>query len=136
DDHALVRRGLTALINSEPDMEVCGEAEDSASATNEISKLRPDLVVVDISLKGNSGIELIKNVKVMDPKIQIVVLSMHDESVYALRVLKAGARAYVMKQDVADKVMEAIRRIRKGQLYVSEKVASQMLNKLVGGNDG
>lgn len=135
DDHALVRRGLTTLINAESDMEVCGEAEDSAPATTDIMKLRPDLVIVDISLKGNSGIELIKNIKAFDPNIHIVVLSMHDESVYALRVLKAGARAYVMKQDVADRVMEAIRRIRKGQLYVSDNVASQMLNRLVGGKE-
>lgn len=135
DDHPLVRRGLAAMINAEPDLEVCGEAEDCATATSEVAKLRPDIVIVDISLKGNSGIELIKNIKAFDPKIVVAVLSMHDESVYALRVLKAGAKAYVMKQDIASKVIEAIRKIRKGQMYVSEKVASQMLNRIVKGHD-
>jgi DNA-binding NarL/FixJ family response regulator len=133
DDHALVRRGLVTLINGETDMEVCGQAEDSGTATNEIMKLRPDLAIIDISLKGNSGLELIKNIKAFDKKIQILVLSMHHESVYAVRVLKAGARAYVMKQDVIDKVIEGIRRIRSGHLYVSENVASQMFNRLIGG---
>lgn len=133
DDHALVRRGLAALISAESDMEVCGQAEDAASAINDIMKLRPDLVIVDISLKGNSGIELIKSIKAFDPNIQAIVVSMHDESIYALRVLKAGARAYVMKQEVTEKVLEAVRRIRKGHLYVSDNVASQMLNRLTGG---
>lgn len=133
DDHALIRRGLATLINGEPDMEVCGQAEDASSGLQDIIKLQPDLVTVDISLKGNSGLELIKSIKAFNPKIQIVVLSMHHESVYALRVLKAGARAYVMKQDVINKVVEAIRRIRSGHLYVSDDVASQMLNRLVGG---
>lgn len=135
DDHALIRRGLTAMINAESDMEVCGEAEDTATATSEIIRLKPDVVIVDISLKGNSGIELIKNIKAYDSNIHIVVLSMHDESVYALRVLKAGAKGYVMKQDIAQKIMEAIQRIRKGQLYFSERVASQLFNRLAKGNN-
>jgi DNA-binding NarL/FixJ family response regulator len=133
DDHALIRRGLATLINGEPDMEVCGQAEDASVGLQEIIKHQPDLVTVDISLKGNSGLELIKSIKSFNPKIQILVLSMHHESIYALRVLKAGARAYVMKQDVINKVVEAIRRIRSGHLYVSDDVASQMLNRLVGG---
>lgn len=135
DDHALIRRGLTALINAEVDMEVCGEAEDCATATSEIMRLKPDVAVVDISLKGNSGIELIKNIRAFDANIQIVVLSMHDESVYALRALKAGAKGYVMKQDISQKVMEAIQRIRKGQLYFSDRVASQLFNRLAKGQD-
>ncbi len=133
DDHALIRRGLVTLIAGESDLEVCGQAEDAATALNEIMKIQPDLVIVDISLKGNSGLELIKNIKAFNPKIQILVLSMHHESIYALRVLKAGARAYVMKQDVVNKVLDAIRRIRNGQLYVSDEVANQMLNRLVSG---
>lgn len=136
DDHALIRRGLTTLINGEPDMEVCGQAEDASSALQEIIKLQPELVTVDITLKGNSGLELIKSIRAYNPKIQILVLSMHHESIYALRVLKAGARAYIMKQDVITKVLEAIRRIRSGHLYVSDDVASQMLNRLVGGETG
>lgn len=114
-------------------MEVCGQAEDASSALQEIIKLQPELVTVDITLKGNSGLELIKSIRAFNPKIQILVLSMHHESIYALRVLKAGARAYIMKQDVITKVLEAIRRIRSGHLYVSDDVASQMLNRLVGG---
>jgi DNA-binding NarL/FixJ family response regulator len=136
DDHALIRRGLTTLINGETDMEVCGQAEDASNALQDIIKLQPDLVTVDISLKGNSGLELIKSIRAFNPKIQILVLSMHHESIYALRVLKAGARAYIMKQDVISKVVEAIRRIRSGHLYVSDDVASQMLNRLVGGETG
>src|SRR5882724_8115861 len=135
DDHAMIRRVLAALIAAEPDMELCGESEDCATATSEVNKLRPDVVIADISLRGNSGIELIKNIKAFDPKIQVVVLSMHDESVYALRVLKAGAKAYVMKQDIASKVIDAVRKIRKGQMYISERASSQMLNRLVKGQE-
>jgi DNA-binding NarL/FixJ family response regulator len=136
DDHALIRRGLTTLINGESDMEICGQAEDASTALQDVIKLQPDLVTVDISLKGNSGLELIKSIRAFNPKIQVLVLSMHHESIYALRVLKAGARAYIMKQDVISKVVEAIRRIRSGHLYVSDDVASQMLNRLVGGESG
>jgi DNA-binding NarL/FixJ family response regulator len=133
DDHALIRRGLAALIAGEADLEVCGEAEDCATATSAVARLRPDVVIADISLRGNSGIELIKNIKAFDPKINVMVVSVHDESIYALRVLRAGAKAYVMKQDVAGKVLEAIHRVRKGQMYVSERVAGQMLNRLARG---
>jgi DNA-binding NarL/FixJ family response regulator len=135
DDHPLLRRGLAELINREPDMVFCGEAEDSPSAIKAISQIKPDLVIVDISLKGYNGIELIKNIKAFDSKIQILVLSMHDESIYAMRVLKAGAKAYVMKQEVVDKVMEAVRRIRAGKVFVSERVASRMLDQVVVGGD-
>jgi DNA-binding NarL/FixJ family response regulator len=133
DDHALFRKGLSVLINAEPDMEVCGESDDCAVGTRNILKIKPDLVIVDISLRGNNGIELIKNIKAAEPGIQVVVLSQHDESVYALRVLRVGAKAYVMKQDAATAVIDAIRWIRKGQLYVSENVASQMLNRYAQG---
>jgi len=135
DDHPLLRRGLAELINRETDMVFCGEAEDSPSAMRLIAQIKPDLVIVDISLKGYNGIELIKNIKAFDQSIQILVLSMHDESVYAMRVLKAGAKAYVMKQEVVDKVMEAIRRIRAGKVFVSERVASRMLDQVVVGGD-
>jgi DNA-binding NarL/FixJ family response regulator len=135
DDHPLLRRGLAELINREADMMFCGEAEDSPSAMKAISQIKPDLVIVDISLKGYNGIELIKNIKAFDSKIQVLVLSMHDESIYAMRVLKAGAKAYVMKQEVVDKVMEAVRRIRSGKVFVSERVASRMLDQVVVGGD-
>ena len=133
DDHAMVRRGLAALIGDEPDLEMCGEAADCATATSEVARLRPQVVIADISLQGNSGLELIKNIKAFDPGIHVVVLSVHDESVYALRVLKAGAKGYVMKQDLASKVIDAIRQVRSGQMYVSDEVGSQMLNRLVRG---
>lgn len=133
DDHALVRRGLAALINAEPDMEVCGEAEDCATATSDVMRLKPDVVIVDISLRTANGIELIKNIKAIDQKIHVMVLSMHDEAVYAMRVLKAGAKGYVMKQDIANKVLEGIQRIRKGQLFFSEKVTNQVLNRIGSG---
>ncbi len=135
DDHPLLRKGLGELINQQLDMIICGEAEDAPEALKAICQIRPDLVIVDISLKSQNGIELIKNIKAINPSIQILVLSMHDESIYALRVLKAGAKAYVMKQEVVDKVMEAIRRIRAGKVFVSERVAAQMLSQVVDGND-
>lgn len=135
DDHALVRRGIAAMIAPEPDLELCGEAEDCATATTEVARLVPDVVIVDISLKGNSGIELIKNIKSIDPRIHIVVLSIHDESVYALRVLRAGAMGYVMKQEIASSVIDAVRKIRAGQMYVSERVSSQVLNQVAAGRE-
>ncbi len=135
DDHPLLRKGLGELINQQLDMTICGEAEDAPEALKAVCQIRPDLVIVDISLKSQNGIELIKNIKAVNPSIQILVLSMHDESIYALRVLKAGAKAYVMKQEVVDKVMEAIRRIRAGKVFVSERVAAQMLSQVVDGND-
>lgn len=135
DDHPLLRRGLAELINREPDMVFAGEAEDAPGALKGIGQIKPDLVIVDISLKGYNGIELIKNIKALDSKIQVLVLSMHDESIYAMRVLKAGAKAYVMKQEVVDKVMEAVRRIRAGKVFVSEQVASRMLDQVVIGGD-
>jgi DNA-binding NarL/FixJ family response regulator len=133
DDHALIRRGLATLIGGEADMEVCGQAEDAATGFRDVMKLQPDLVIVDLSLKGNSGLELIKSIRSFNPKIQILVLSMHHESIYALRVLKAGARAYVMKQEVVNKVIEAIRRIRNGDLFFSDSVANQLLNRVIAG---
>jgi DNA-binding NarL/FixJ family response regulator len=135
DDHGIIRRGLAAMIRAEEDLELCGEAGDCATATGEIARLRPDVVIVDISLPGASGLELIKNVKAFDPKVQFVVLSAHDESLYAMRVLKAGAKGYVMKKDHVEKVIEAIRKVSQGQMYVSERVAGQMLNRMIHGRD-
>lgn len=134
DDHPLIRRALASLISAESDMELCGQADDASIGLQEIMKLQPDLVTADITLKGNSGLELIKSIRAFNPKIQIIVLSMHHESIYGLRVLKAGARAYVMKHDATAKVVEAIRRVRNGDLFVSDYVANEMLNQLVGGH--
>lgn len=135
DDHPMVRRGLAAMIAAESDLVLCGEAEDCASATSEVERLRPDVVILDISLRGTNGIELIKNIKMLDANIRMVVLSVHDESVYALRALKAGAKGYVMKQDVGTRVIEAVRKVHAGQMYVSEQVSTQMLTRLVDGRN-
>lgn len=133
DDHPLVRQGLGQVINAEADMVVCGEAEDAARALHGITTKNPDLVIVDISLRGNNGLELIKNIKAVRHTIPILVFSMHDETVYAQRALRAGARAYVMKQESADKIIMAIRRIMSGDIYVSNRVADQVLHQLVNG---
>jgi len=134
DDHALMRRGLADLVNGEDDLTVCGEADEAPKALSGISKTAPDLVIADMSLRGSSGLELIKNVKVLRPDLPILVLSMHDENIYAQRVLRAGAKAYVMKQDAADRVLQAIRKILKGEIYVSERVGTQMLQQIVRGH--
>ncbi len=133
DDHPLMRQGLTQLINAEPDLFVCGEAEDAPRALNGISIKQPDLVIVDISLQGNNGIELTKSIKALYKNLRIMVLSMHDEHIYAQRVLRAGANAYVMKQEPPDRVISAIRRTLMGDIYVSEKVGAQILHQIVNG---
>jgi DNA-binding NarL/FixJ family response regulator len=133
DDHAMVRHGLTALIGAQSDMEVCGQADSATTALQEIMEIQPDLAIVDITLGGNSGLELTKSVRAFNPKILVMVLSMHHESIYGLRALKAGARAYVMKHEMACRTIEAIRRIRNGGLFVSDDLANQMLNQLVAG---
>lgn len=133
DDHPLMRQGIAQLVNAQPDMEVCGEAEDARSALKAIEANAPDVAIVDISLRGTNGIELIKNLKSLYKFLPILVLSMHDESVYAQRVLRAGALGYVMKQDASGKVVAAIRRIMSGEIYVNEKVGSQMLHQALTG---
>jgi len=133
DDHPLVRQGLAQIINGETDLEVIGEAEDASKALHLIETKQPDLVIVDISLRGNNGLELIKNIKAILPNLPILVFSMHDETVYAQRALRAGARAYVMKQESADKILLAMRRIIDGDIYVSHRVADQVLQQLVNG---
>ena len=133
DDHPLVRQGLAQVINAEPDMQVCGDAEDAPRALHAVTTKNPDLVIVDISLRGNNGLELIKNIKALRHNLPILVFSMHDETVYAQRALRAGARAYVMKQESADKIITAIRRIMTGDIYVSNRVADQVLHQLVNG---
>ncbi|MDQ8184542.1 response regulator transcription factor [Pelagicoccus sp. SDUM812002] len=133
DDHPLVRQGLTQIIGGQEDFEVCGEAEDSSSAMRGIEKSNPDVVIVDISLQGNNGLELIKNLKAIHEKLPILVFSMHDESIYAQRALRAGAKAYVMKKESSEKIIEAIRKILKGEIYVSPRVADQVLHQIVNG---
>src|SRR5437870_1736566 len=117
DDHPIFRQGIAQLINHESDLEVCGEAETARDALTRIDELQPDLVLVDITLKGTNGIELLKSLKAQYPKLPVLVLSMHDESLYAERALRAGARGYVMKQEPADRVMGAVRKVLDGELY-------------------
>ncbi len=134
DDHPIVRQGLAELINHEDDLTVCGQAEDAPQAMKDIRTLKPDMAIVDISLKETSGIELIKDIKVQYPILPVLTLSMHDESLYAERALRAGARGYIMKQQATEKVIVAIHKVVSGQVYVSDIMAAKMVRKLVTGS--
>jgi len=131
DDHPLFREGLVQLINREPDLCCCGETDSVAATQRAVTKLKPDLLVLDIRLKEGDGLELIKTLKAGFPNMPTLVLSQHDETLYAERVLRAGARGYVMKEEVADEVRNAIRTILKGDLYVSRKMSVLALHKLL-----
>jgi DNA-binding NarL/FixJ family response regulator len=133
DDHPIVRQGLAALINHENDLAVCGQAEDSQQALRAIRELTPNMALVDISLKETSGLELIKNIHARHPNLPVLALSMHDETVYAERALRAGAMGYIMKQEATENVILAIRKILGGELYLSVRMTSRMVRKLVGG---
>jgi DNA-binding NarL/FixJ family response regulator len=133
DDHPLVREWLTQLIHRENDLEVCGEAEDVPDAVARIEQTRPDIVIADISLKQTHGLELVKDLQSRSPSLPVLILSMHDESLYAERVLRAGARGYITKQEATKKILFAIRQVLGGQIYVSEAMATRMLHKLVSG---
>ena len=133
DDHPMVRERLAQMINHEPDLAVCGEAMDGPVALKAINTFRPDLVVTDISLKTSHGLELIKDLKALHPAMPILVLSMHDESLYAERVLRAGAKGYITKQEATTRVLVAIRTVLAGQIYVSEQIISRLLNRTAGG---
>ncbi len=132
DDHPIVRQGLAELVNHEEDIEVCGQAEDAYQAMKAVKELKPDMAIVDISLKETSGMELIKDLNSQYPNLPVLALSMHDESLYAERALRAGARGYIMKDKATEKVIMAIRKILSGEIYISDKMASKMVRKLVG----
>jgi DNA-binding NarL/FixJ family response regulator len=134
DDHPIVRQGLALFIEREPDLMVCGEAEDATSALQAIREAAPDFVILDISLNGPDGLELLKTLRVRYPNLPALVLSMHDESVYAERALRAGANGYIMKQEAADKVITAIRHILGGDVYLSDRLTKQMLQQFVNGS--
>jgi DNA-binding NarL/FixJ family response regulator len=134
DDHPLVREWLTNLIHQQADLLVCGEAESAPQALEAVTKLRPNIAIVDISLKGSSGIELIKNIRAVAPEVAVIVLSMHDESLYAERALRAGARGYIMKRETAKKVIAAIRQVLQGELYLSESMRASFAAKFAGGD--
>jgi DNA-binding NarL/FixJ family response regulator len=133
DDHPLVREWLTNLINEQPDLAVCGEAESGPQALQAIEQIKPDVAIVDIALRDSSGIELIKDLKQTCPNVSVLVLSMHEESHYAERALRAGARGYIMKRETTKKVIAAIRQVLSGQLYVSETTAAAMAAQFVAG---
>jgi len=133
DDHPLVREWLTNLINQQSGLRVCGEAESGPQARERILALKPDVAVVDIALKDSSGIELIKDLKQSCPEVAVLVLSMHEDSHYAERALRAGARGYIMKRETATKVIMAIRQVLAGKLYMSESLAAAMAAQFVTG---
>jgi DNA-binding NarL/FixJ family response regulator len=133
DDHPIVRQGLTLLINQEADLAVCGEAEEMHSALSAIQSAHPDILIVDISLNGPDGLELLKNIRITSPRLPVLILSMHDESIYAERALRAGANGYIMKQEATEKVLVALRRILSGEIYVSDRIANSMLRHYVRG---
>jgi len=134
DDHPLVREWLTNLINEEPDFEVCGQAGNAREALGLIGTLTPQIVVVDISLDSGSGLELIKDFKTQDPKVHALVLSMHDEALYAERAMRAGAAGYIMKREATSKVLDALRTVRAGGLFFSHTVNAMLAQKLVQGS--
>jgi DNA-binding NarL/FixJ family response regulator len=132
DDHPLVRDGLATLINQQADLAVCGDAEDAVNALSKIATTRPHLALIDISLKLTSGLELIKDLRIQHPAVAVVVLSMHDEMLYAERALRAGARGYVMKRESTQNVLTAIRRVLEGGVYLSDRVVAAMALRLGG----
>jgi DNA-binding NarL/FixJ family response regulator len=127
DDHPMMRQGLAQLINHEPDLAACGEADTAAQALKLMSAVKPSLVLVDISLPDRNGLELIKDLQALQPGLPVLVVSMHDESLYAERVLRAGGRGYIMKQEGGKRLMQAIRQVLSGRIYVSEKMAAKIL---------
>ncbi|MBN1852087.1 MAG: response regulator transcription factor [Pirellulales bacterium] len=133
DDHPIVRRGLGELISDEPDMEVCGDAEDSKEALKKIAVLRPDIVIVDLTLKSGHGLELIQQIRAQNQKVKILVSSMHDELLFAERVLRAGAMGYISKQSSPDMIINAMRQVLRGEIYLSSRMANRLLNRVTGG---
>jgi len=133
DDHAVVRFGIGQLINRERDLVVCGEEEDAANALSAIARLKPDLVIADISLKDSSGLELMRNIKAQYAGLPVLVVSAHDESIYAEIAFRAGALGYLMKEEALGKIVTAIRRVLDGAIYVSDALAAKMLQQQVRG---
>jgi DNA-binding NarL/FixJ family response regulator len=132
DDHPIVRDGLKDLIEQEPDLSVCGTAQNVPEALKALDALKPDAAIVDISLnKDMGGLELIKDIKVRCPNLPVLVLSMHDETLFAERALRAGALGYVMKEQATEKVLTALRKILKGEIYLNERVAAKMLSRMI-----
>jgi DNA-binding NarL/FixJ family response regulator len=131
DDHPVTRQGVAVLINQQPDLTVCGEADSAPAAIELIQECEPDMAIVDLTLKTTGGIELIKHARTLRPGMPVLVMSMHDESLYAERALRAGASGYIMKQEASEKILTAIRQVLSGELYLSEKMKVKMLHRLV-----
>ncbi|MFV2031418.1 MAG: response regulator [Gammaproteobacteria bacterium] len=135
DDHPLVRTGLAQLIGDTPDLEVCGEADDMAEGLRLVAAQKPDLAIIDLSLAGGSGLDLIKHIKARDYSTLMLVASMHDETLYAERVLAAGARGYINKQEAQDRIIQAIRQVLGGKVYLSERMTERLLAGMVSGSN-
>ncbi len=133
EDHPIFRKGLAEILNSQKNMLVCGEAEDAIQALDGIKETKPDFIIVDVSLKDSSGIELIKDIRLRHPNVLILTLSMHDETIYAERALRSGAKGYLMKQEAPETVVKAVYHILNGNIYVSDRIATRMFNKLIDG---
>ena len=133
DDHPLLRQGLALLVNRERDLAVCGEAEEAQTAMTEIAAKKPDILIADISLNGPDGLDLLKNLRVLYPSLPVLILSMHDESIYAERALRARANGYIMKQEATEKVLVAVRRILGGDIYLSDRMANKLLHQYISG---
>ncbi len=133
DDHPIVRQGLALLIDREADLSVCGEADGAHSAFHAMETLRPDIVLLDISLNGPDGLEVLKEIRMKSGSLPVLILSMHDESIYAERAMRAGANGYIMKQEATEKVLIAIRRILQGDVYLSDRLTTTMLQQYVRG---
>ena len=133
DDHPVVRRGLAQVLNGTDDLEACGEAESAAGALRAVAEIRPDVAVVDLTLRGKGGLELVKDLHARHPDLPVLVLSMHDESLYAERALRAGARGYIMNDGRMDEVIQALRQILDGRVYLSQRMTSRLLGRLTGG---
>jgi DNA-binding NarL/FixJ family response regulator len=130
EDHPITRQGLTQLLDSQHDVHVCGWAEDAPGAISGIEKTNPDLVIADLTLKGTDGLELLKQICPKHPHLRVLILSMHDEFLYAQRALHAGARGYIMKAEAPEKLLEAVRKVMKGDVYLSEKESARALTRL------
>jgi DNA-binding NarL/FixJ family response regulator len=130
DDHPMTRRGVAQLISHEPDLIVCGEADSAHRALAAMATSRPDLVLADIAMPGKSGLEFIKDARALYPGLAILVMSMHDETLFAERVLRAGARGYVMKSEGGERVLEAIRQVLQGEVYLSKSMSAAFLDSL------
>lgn len=132
DDHPLVRERLTEVIQSEPGFIICGEAEDRIEALEVISTTRPDIAIVDLTLKNSNGIDLIKDIRARGPDLKVLVVSMHDETLHAERAIRAGARGYITKQEATRKILQALDTVRRGEVYLSDKVAMSIARQATG----